>query len=103
MKEAGNAAAGRWIRTAYEAKPGGRCLAQVCERIRGYLLGWKGYFQFAQTPKVFRGLDEWIRHRLRALQLKHWKRGTVIYRELRARGMSAQTPGVLQRMVDDGG
>jgi len=45
-------------------------------------------FQFAQTPGIFRGLDEWIRHRLRALQLKHWKRGPVIFRELRARGMS---------------
>jgi group II intron reverse transcriptase/maturase len=66
----------------------GRSLAQVCEGIRSYLLGWKGYFQLAQTPKIFRDLDEWIRHRLRALQLKHWKRGTVIYRELRARGMS---------------
>ena len=66
----------------------GRSVAQVCERLHEYLLGWKGYFQFAQTPKIFRELDEWIRHRLRALQLKHWKRGTVIFRELRARGMS---------------
>ncbi|UCE03659.1 MAG: group II intron reverse transcriptase/maturase, partial [Candidatus Latescibacterota bacterium] len=66
----------------------GCSLAQVCERIRGYLLGWKGYFQLAQTPKIFRELDEWIRHRLRALQLRQWKRGRVIFRELRARGMS---------------
>lgn len=29
-------------------------------------------------------LDEWIRHRLRAHQLKQWKRGTTLYRELRA-------------------
>ena len=35
----------------------------------------------------FRALDEWIRHRLRAIQLKHWKRGRTIYRELAARGM----------------
>jgi group II intron reverse transcriptase/maturase len=69
----------------------GRSLTQVCERLREYLLGWKGYFQFAQTPGIFRGLDEWIRHRLRALQLKHWERGTVIFRELRARGMSVLT------------
>ncbi|MDP6527212.1 MAG: hypothetical protein QGH15_23905, partial [Kiritimatiellia bacterium] len=26
-------------------------------------------------------------HRLRAVQLKQWKRGRTIYRELRARGM----------------
>jgi hypothetical protein len=38
---------------------------------------------------VFRELDEWMRHRLRALQLKHWKRGTTMYRELRALGASA--------------
>jgi len=37
---------------------------------------------------VFRDLDGWIRHRLRTLQLKQWKRGRTIYRELRARGMS---------------
>ena len=26
-------------------------------------------------------LGEWLRHRLRAIQLKHWKRGTTIWRE----------------------
>lgn len=36
-------------------------------------------------------LDEWIRHRLRAIQLKHWKRGTTTYRELRALGASEGT------------
>jgi hypothetical protein len=36
----------------------------------------------AQTPRVLRELDEWMRHRLRAIHLKHWKRGTTIYREL---------------------
>ncbi|WP_332455489.1 group II intron maturase-specific domain-containing protein, partial [Burkholderia ubonensis] len=49
-------------------------------------LGWKGYFRLAQTPGVMRELDEWVRHRLRAIQLKHWKRGTTMYRELRALG-----------------
>ena len=36
-------------------------------------------------------LDCWIRHRLRALQLKHWKRGPTIFRELRARGACPTT------------
>jgi RNA-directed DNA polymerase len=67
---------------------GGRSIGQVCERLRSYLLGWKEYFRLADTPRVFAGLDEWIRHRLRAIHLKHWKRGTTIYRELRARGLS---------------
>jgi len=65
----------------------GRSLAQVCAKLGTYLRGWKQYFRLAQTPKIFSRLDEWIRHRLRALQLKHWKRVTTIYRELRALGL----------------
>uniref|UniRef100_A0A0S4U098 RNA-directed DNA polymerase n=1 Tax=Ralstonia solanacearum TaxID=305 RepID=A0A0S4U098_RALSL len=53
--------------------------------------GWKAYFRLAQTPKVWRKLDEWMRHRLRAIQLKHWRRGPTIYRELRGLGASSQT------------
>jgi RNA-directed DNA polymerase len=68
-------------------RSGGRSIEQVCKRLVGYLRGWKEYFQLAETPKVFAELDEWIRHRLRAIHLKHWKRGTTIYRELRARGL----------------
>ncbi len=61
----------------------------MAQDFKAYLTGWKNYFRLADTPRVFRELDEWIRHRLRALQLKHWKRGTTVYRELRARGLSS--------------
>jgi RNA-directed DNA polymerase len=64
----------------------GRGIAEVIERLRPYLMGWKAYFGLAQTPGIWRSLDEWLRHRLRAIQLKHWKRGTTMYRELRALG-----------------
>jgi len=40
----------------------------------------------AQTPKIWRALGEWLRYRLRAIQLKHWKRPRTIYRELKALG-----------------
>lgn len=69
-------------------RSGGRSLPEVAERLRTYMPGWKAYFQLAQTPQVFRELDEWLRHRLRALQLKHWRRGTTMYRELLAMGAS---------------
>jgi group II intron reverse transcriptase/maturase len=69
-------------------RSGGRSLPEITERLRAYLPGWKAYFRLAQTPKVFRELDEWIRHRLRAVQLKHWRRGTTMYRELKAMGAS---------------
>jgi len=70
------------------ARNGGRSLPHVAEELRGYLPGWKVYFRLAETPGVFRSLDQWLRHRLRALQLKQWRRGRRIYRELRARGVS---------------
>ncbi|HNH17203.1 group II intron maturase-specific domain-containing protein [Zoogloea sp.] len=69
-------------------RSGGRSLPEIVERLRAYLLGWKACFQLAQTPGVYRELDEWIRHRLRAVQLKHWRRGTTMYRELKAMGAS---------------
>ena len=37
-----------------------------------------------------RELDEWLRHRLRAVQLKQWRRGTTMYRELRALGATPE-------------
>jgi RNA-directed DNA polymerase len=42
----------------------GRSIEQVCDQLRGYLLGWKEYFRLADTPRIFADLDEWIRHRL---------------------------------------
>ena len=67
-------------------RSGGRSMSQVVEKLRPYMLGWKAYFAMAQTPKVWRELDEWLRHRLRAIQLKHWKRPTTIYCKLKALG-----------------
>lgn len=67
-------------------RSGGRSMTAVIAELRSYLEGWKQYFEKADTPKVFKELDEWIRHRLRQLQLKQWKRGKTIYRELRRRG-----------------
>jgi len=67
-------------------RSGGASLEQVVERLRSYVLGWKAYFRLADTPGVWKELDQWIRHRMRAIQLKQWRRGTTAYRELRARG-----------------
>ena len=67
-------------------RSGGRSMDQVVQKLRPYVLGWKAYFGLAQTPRVWLGLDEWLRHRLRAIQLKQWKRPKTMYRELKALG-----------------
>ena len=65
---------------------GGRNMKAVFGEVRGYLLGWKEYFRLAETPRIFYELDEWVRHRLRMVQLKQWKRGRTIYREMKRLG-----------------
>ena len=67
----------------------GYSLDKVVKRLRVYVLGWKAYFRLADTPGVWSELDQWIRHRVRAIQLKQWRSGTTTYRELRKRGASS--------------
>ena len=67
---------------------GGRSMEQVVEQLRTYMPGWKAYFRLANTPAIFKDLDSWLRHRLRAVQLKQWRHGTTIYRGLRGLGAS---------------
>lgn len=78
------------------SRSGGRSMPDVVARLRTYVLGWKGYFQLAQTPRIWRTLDEWLRHRLRAIQLKHWNCGTTMYRELLKLGAA---PSVAKRVA----
>src|ERR1700738_4058229 len=68
------------------SRNGGRSMKDVVDHLGPHHRGWKAYFRLAQIPRVWRELDQWLRHRLRAIQLKQWKRGTTIYREIRALG-----------------
>lgn len=69
------------------SRSGGRSMNQIVKELRSYLRGWKEYFRLAVTPGIFEDLDQWLHRRLRAVQLKQWKRGTTVYRELRSRGV----------------
>ena len=75
----------------------GAILAQIIEELSRYLIGWRGYFGFCETPSVLRALDQWVRRRLRCISWKQWKRGTNRFAELRRRGvgkdLAAQAAG----------
>ena len=75
----------------------GRSLTEVAERMRSYVPGWKAYFHLAETPKTFKDLDSWIRHRLRAVQLKHWRRGRTVYRAVLNLGASDEEAVMMAR------
>lgn len=66
----------------------GVSLDRMVGDLREYLVGWRSYFGFCQTPSVLEDQDKWIRRRLRCFQWKQWKRGPVRYRELRRLGLS---------------
>lgn len=53
----------------------GKSMAETVQKLKIYVTGWKAYFKLAETPSAWQNLDEWTRHRLRAIQLKQWKRG----------------------------
>jgi group II intron reverse transcriptase/maturase len=69
-------------------RTGGRSMDQVIAELKEYLPGWRNYYTLAESPRTFERLDKWLRHRLRALYLKQWKRGPTAYRRLRAYGAS---------------
>jgi len=79
------------------SRVGGKGMTQIAEQMQAYLPGWKSYFRLAQTPQIFKNLDSWTRHRLRAIHLKQWRVGTTVYSRLRALGatheLAAQIAG----------
>jgi RNA-directed DNA polymerase len=79
----------------------GSSLVRVISELRSYLLGWRGYFGFCQTPSVLRDFDSWIHRRLRSYAWKQWKTGKRRFAELRRRGigkdLAAQTAGSSKR------
>lgn len=75
----------------------GRGVHQMVVELSRYLVGWRSYFGYCETPSTLLGLDAWIRRRLRCAVWRHWKRGRTRYAELRKRGvgkdLAARTAG----------
>jgi group II intron reverse transcriptase/maturase len=64
----------------------GCSMAQVIQDLQSYVRGWKAYFGLAESRTILRELDQWLRRRLRAVQLNQWKTGPTVYRALRRLG-----------------
>jgi RNA-directed DNA polymerase len=65
----------------------GLSLGQLIEELAPYLIGWRGYFGFCQTPRVLTNLEAWIRRRLRMYLWRQWQNGHKRFKELRRRGV----------------
>jgi len=71
----------------------GSSIDTCIKRVNTYLVGWIGFFGIctAGTERALGSLDAHIRRRLRALQLKHWKRKRTIAKKLIELGIRAKT------------
>ena len=54
------------------------------KRLRDYVVGWLNYFRYADMKALMKRTDEWLRHRIRAVYWKQWKRVRTRYKNLRA-------------------
>jgi len=65
----------------------GVSLPKLVAELAPYLIGWRGYFGFCQTPRVLSNLDAWIRRRLRSYLWRQWQNGRNRFKQLRRRGV----------------
>ena len=58
-------------------------LIEIIRRLNPVLRGFANYFSIANCRRAFKALSGWIRRRLRAIQLKLWKKPTRLHRRLK--------------------
>ena len=54
------------------------------EKLRNYTTGWINYYRYADMKSLMENTDEWLRHRIRAVYWKQWKRVRTRYKIFRA-------------------
>jgi group II intron reverse transcriptase/maturase len=65
-------------------------VGQIIRELNAYLRGWIGYYRIQEFQRVFRELDGFIRSRLRAMQLKKWKKPRKFQRRMIWAGFTSE-------------
>ena len=65
----------------------GQSLKQAIERLNPVLRGWMTYFRLTEVNGVLEELDGWLRHKLRTLLWRQWKRAYTRARNLMKAGI----------------
>ena len=71
-------------------KARGQSLQRAIERLNPVLRGWVAYFRLTEVKGVLEVLDGWIRHRLRTLLWRQWKRVYARVKHLMRAGIDKQ-------------
>ena len=64
-----------------------RNLGKTVEALNPVLRGWTSYFRLTEVKGVLQELDGWIRHKLRCLLWRQWKRPATRNKRLQERGL----------------
>jgi RNA-directed DNA polymerase len=68
----------------------GRSLAATIQTLNPVLRGWAAYFKLAETKRALEERDGWIRHKLRCVLWRQWKRVYTRARNLMQRGLTEE-------------
>jgi len=68
----------------------GSSIRRVIIELTPVLRGWIAYFRLSQVKARLEELDKWLRHRLRCILWRQWKRPRTRFRELVRRGLDRQ-------------
>ncbi|WP_347550913.1 group II intron reverse transcriptase/maturase [Pseudalkalibacillus hwajinpoensis] len=58
------------------------------KKLNKFIVGWRNYFQLAETTSTFRELMAWLRRRLRMIRWKEWKTPKTRRKELLSLGVT---------------
>ena len=59
-----------------------RPLVVTIKRVNEIVRGWINYFRIGQMKRVMEELGQWLRHKIRVIVMKQWKKPKTIYRNL---------------------
>lgn len=68
----------------------GRKVAYIIERLNPVVRGWANYFKLSQSRRPLEELDGWIRHKLRCVIWRQWKRPSTRASNLMRLGLSRE-------------
>jgi RNA-directed DNA polymerase len=68
----------------------GRSLTHIITELTPILRGWMAYFRLTETKKVLEELDGWIRHKLRCILWRQWKRTYTRAKNLMKAGLTEE-------------
>jgi RNA-directed DNA polymerase len=75
------------VRSLFRLGRGRNLKSFIIDDLNPLLRGWINYFSLAEVKVVFEDLDKWLRHKLRCLLWRQWKRPWTRFKRLCAAGI----------------